>query len=342
MTVDKTLLDTNRRELDLSDLHDIDDILPEYFPAEYPKLHALLRYYYDQADSDESPHRLIHQLFRSRDIVQTDIELLSFIEDELLLGQNYFSGFINKRAAAQYSSTLYRSKGTLYSIQQFFRSFFGITPEAVYTKENVFLLNESRIGSESQRYLTDDKLYQTYALLIKSAVPFDRWRDTYKLFVHPAGMYIGAEIQIISNVNADFDLMPDALKSPNIIPAQVGVATIFSTQSTDLTGILEYSVDSDLRITLPGVPISEFDSDTILSLNFAYDDLGEAITTNSPFAWADKKAMKTSLSYIGLLVEILIFLYNQFRFLIMPLYSKVQQSMPSRLPFPVAIQPQIE
>ncbi len=282
MTVDKTLLDTNRRELDLSDLHDIDDVLPEYFPAEYPKLHALLRHYYDQADSDVSPHRLIHQLFRSRDIVQTDLELLSFIEDELLLGQNYFSGFINKRAAAQYSSTLYRSKGTLYSIQQFFRSFFGITPEAVYTKENVFLLNESRIGSESQRYLTDDKLYQTYALLIKSAVPFDRWRDTYKLFVHPAGMYIGAEIQIISNVNADFDLMPDALESPNIIPAQIGVATIFSTQSTDLTGILEYSVDSDLRITLPSVPISEFDSDTILSLNFAYDDLGEAITTNSP------------------------------------------------------------
>lgn len=281
MTVDKTLFDNNRRELNLGDEHAIDSILPEYFPAEYPKLRALLQHYYDFSDSDGAPAKLIHRLFASRDIVQTDVELLAFIEDELLLGQNYFQGFINKRAAAQYSSTLYRSKGTLYSIQQFFRSFFGITPDAVYTKANVFIVSESRIGSESQRYLTDDKLYQTYALLIKSAIPFAEWRDAYKLFVHPAGMYIGAEIQIVSVVEADFDIMPDVIPAVGNL-SQVGVATITPAQSTDITGFIPYSVDSDIRIILPTTKVSDLDSDTILALNFAYDDMGEALGTNSP------------------------------------------------------------
>ena len=66
----------------------------------------------------------------------------------------------------KYSNTLYRSKGTKYSIQQFFRTFFGIDPEIIYTKKNVFKVGEtdSFIGDQSQRFLTNDKLYQTFAI----------------------------------------------------------------------------------------------------------------------------------------------------------------------------------
>ncbi len=285
MPLDKTLLDQNRRELNLSDENLVNGVLPENFPVDYPKLTALLNNYYEFEGSDNSPNKLIEQLFAARDIVQTDIELLAFIEDELLLGQNYFQGFINKRAAAQYSSTLYRSKGTLYSIQQFFRSFFGITPDVVYTKENVFIVSESRIGAESQKYLTNDELYQTYALLIKSAIPFAEWKEAYKLFVHPAGMYIGAEIQIVSVVDSlvNNDIMPDAIPDQDTLISAVGLATIPSAGIADLTGIVDYgSMDSDVRITLPQIKLNEFDNETIESLNYIYDDLGQFITTNSP------------------------------------------------------------
>ena len=106
------------------------------FRESYPKLINLLDQYYEFEDSDASPSRLLNDLFRSRDITQTDAELLKYIEDELLLGQSYFEGFQDKRAVpAKYSNTLYRSKGTKYSIQQFFRTFFGIDPEIIYTKE---------------------------------------------------------------------------------------------------------------------------------------------------------------------------------------------------------------
>jgi hypothetical protein len=281
MTVDKTLLDNNRRELNLSGGSSVEGVLPEYFAAEYPKLVALLSNYYDYSDEDSSPNKLIQQLFQSRDLVQTDADLLGFIEDELLLGQNHFQGFINKRAAAQYSSTLYRSKGTLYSIQQFFRSFFGITPDAVYTKENVFLLNESEIGPDSLRYLTNNELYQTYAILIKSAIPISEWRDAYKLFVHPAGMFVGAEIQIISTVDTETNLMPDVIPAAEILPSQVGVATITSEQYTDLTGLVDYDGSSNLRIFLPALTIGDVEGIPISELDAAYDDLGEAMGTNS-------------------------------------------------------------
>ena len=237
MSLDKTLRDINRRPISVQDKKHVENVLPEFFQTEYPKFAKFLNAYYDYADSDISPTRLIDELFLNRDITQVDIDLLSFIEDELLLGQQYFEGFRNKREAADYSSTLYKSKGTKYSIEQFFRVFYNSFVEVKYTKENVFIVGNvhdidkekanqnagitpyapeitvsaSRIGPDEQRYLTDDKLYQKYALLIKSTLPIDTWRDIYKLFVHPAGMYVAGEVQIVSIAEPDYLLMPPGI-----------------------------------------------------------------------------------------------------------------------------------
>jgi len=137
---DDTLRDLNRRDIAFPD-YKHDQILPGFFATDYPKLLSLLEEYYHFEDGDDAPSRLVNDLFYSRDITQVDINLLSYIEDELLLGQSYFEGFANKRDAAKFSNTLYRSKGTKFSIQQFFRTFFSIDPDVVYRKNNVFKLN---------------------------------------------------------------------------------------------------------------------------------------------------------------------------------------------------------
>lgn len=183
---DKTLLDNNRRLLNLRQ-SDIETVLPDYFKEEYPKLIQLFNSYYEWLDSDGNFGARIEDLNKSRDVTQVAEELLQFIEDELLLGQSYFEGFINKREASKFSNLLYRSKGSLYSIQQFFRAFYGTDPEIVYPKENVFIVGESLIGAESQRYITDNTIYQTLAILVKIDLPLTVWEEVYKLFVHPAG-----------------------------------------------------------------------------------------------------------------------------------------------------------
>lgn len=286
MPRDYTLKDNLRRDYRFTDHHVVEQVLPDYFKADYPKLIKLLEAYNQFEDSDQSPARLVHDIITARDITANDLSLLSFIEDELLLGQSYFEGFTNKRAAAKFSNNLYRSKGTLYSIQQFFRTFFGITPDVRYTKEDRFMVGEddSRIGFDSQKFLTDDKLYQVFAILIKADIPVDRWREAYKLFVHPAGMYFGGQVLLEATGSFNFGIMPD-FEVVNVDPVVQGEASLGAgLLVTDLTG----EVDSDgrgtygkLRIDLPG-SIEEIQNISIDEINQNYRTISELVGTSSP------------------------------------------------------------
>ena len=103
---DDTLKDINRREIAFPK-NSVKEVLPQFFRTEYPKLITLLDEYYHYQDEDTSPTKLINELFYNRDITQTDLDLLEYIEDELLLGQAYFEGFADKRAAAKYLSLIH-------------------------------------------------------------------------------------------------------------------------------------------------------------------------------------------------------------------------------------------
>jgi len=210
---DKTTLDNDRTDVSLFK-SEVSSVLPEYMAEEYPNLKTLFDAYYNWMDSSDNPTGRIKRLFSSRDAVQVPNNLLQYLEDELLLGQAYFGGFVNKREAIKFSNTLYRSKGTKYSVEQFFRGFFGEDPTIIYPKKDIFKVGPgidygldsintggeqikepaSIIGPESSKFLTDDKLYQVMSILIRIGLPLKDWVDTYKLFVHPAGVYLGAEL----------------------------------------------------------------------------------------------------------------------------------------------------
>lgn len=230
---DKTLLDNNRTLLNLHRA-DIDEVLPEFFASEYPNLIEMFNSYYEWMDSSDKPMGQIQRLYASRDATQVPEPLLQYLEDELLLGQSYFGGFVNKREAIKRSNLLYRSKGTKYSIEQFFRGFYGIDPQVIYPKENIFKIGPaidfdqdstnlagnqikeeaSRIGPESRKYITDDKLYQVMSILIRVGIPFNQWKDVYKLFAHPAGVYLGAEL-LLEFVNTNIlTLIQDEVGTP--------------------------------------------------------------------------------------------------------------------------------
>lgn len=220
---DKTLLDNNRTLLNFRK-SEVENVLPEFYSEEYQNLILLLEKYYEWLNSENNPGDRINQIYNTRDATQVPENLLPYLEDELLLGQAYFGGFINKREAIKRSNLLYRSKGTKYSIEQFFRAFFGIDPQVIYPKENIFKVGPvidtelsdtnssgeqireeaSRIGPESRKFITDDKLYQTLSVLIRVGIPVKDWGDVYKLFVHPAGVYLGSEI-LIEVVNVSHD-----------------------------------------------------------------------------------------------------------------------------------------
>ena len=308
MSLDKTLRDINRRPISVQDKKHVKSVLPEYFQSEYPKFGKFLEAYYDYMDGDNSPAKLIDELFLNRDITQVDIDLLSFIEDELLLGQQYFEGFVNKREAADYSSTLYKSKGTKYSIEQFFRVFFNSFVDVKYTKENVFIvgnvhdlkkekenhnagitpyapeitISASRIGPDEQRYLTDDKLYQKYALLVKSTLPIDTWRDIYKLFVHPAGMYVAGEVQIVGIAEPDYLIMPPGI-ADSTGPIYAGIADVATFAFNATNHIVQQILPQQQTFTLAPLQLGHFQGGnmTLQEFDNNFDTLAEGANAGS-------------------------------------------------------------
>lgn len=295
--LDKTLRDNNRRDLNLQ-RSEVKQVLPEHFIDDYSNIIKLLEAYYEWMERDGNPDQQVRDLYRSRDLTQVDDELLQFIEDEILLGQAYFGGFINKREASKFSNILYRSKGTRYSIQQFFRAFFGTDPEVIYPKEQIFrvgplvdfsldstnagggqiLSQASKVGAESQRFLTDDKLYQVLAVLIKSDIPIDSWREVYKLFVHPAGMYLGGQVQIETINTAISTAMPEIARSVTTSVQAVGAALFdFTNQPVSSVTTLLDSGGSTYR--LDAFPL---DSDMSISEMNSYPSLVELLSPSKP------------------------------------------------------------
>ena len=293
--LDKTLHDLGRRELNLRH-YKVEEVLPDHIVQNYPKLVELLQSYFKFEDQDTSPTDLLNELFTIRDVTQTDIDLLSFLEDELLLGQSYFEGFQDKREAAKYSNTLYRSKGTKYSIQQFFRTFFNIDPDVVYTKKQIFTLNESQVGPSSQRFLTDDKLYQTYAIQIKSELAISEWSEIYKLFVHPAGMYLGSQVQLQGVVDIDFEIQPP----PGLLdipPQEVeGTANMIELGFADHTALFDIDdgrgTDTTMKFrttmgssnTIPnaGNDVGDYADRTVGEIHGLQSNILELLEPNSP------------------------------------------------------------
>lgn len=274
-TYDKTIQDNKRNEINLHRA-DVKKLLPAYFQEDFPKLIKLLELYYEWSKEQGFDDQL-HRINEKRDITIVSDSLLEFLEDELLLGNAYFGGFLNKREAIKFSNLLYRSKGTKYSIEQFFRGFFGVDPVVIYPKENIFKVgpeidrdlnptndageqikaNASRLGPESFKFITDDKLYQVLSILIKVSIPIDKWIDTYKLFAHPAGFYIGSEVLIeVYNENWDYDGDTNVgLFTPFTEEEGIGYTMIFGpgsplTSITSSIGIATIQPDAYTSVTI--------------------------------------------------------------------------------------------
>ena len=140
MSLEKTAKE-NQRNLIQLEKYPVYETLPAYFELEYPKFTAFLDKYYRHSQ-DQKPGKFLKDLEYKRDFVDAQDDLLRFFSQELLLGRDYFDRFIDKQSAIQTSNLLYRSKGTKYSIQQFFRVFFGFDVDIRYGRDEVFLVGD--------------------------------------------------------------------------------------------------------------------------------------------------------------------------------------------------------
>lgn len=203
----KTLTDLNRLPISMK-TNLVKDVLPEYWGSDYPNMISFLEAYYDYLDSGENFGALIDDLYTIRDIEDNTLEQLDLMFKEIGLGVSH-TQFTSPREVIRNFGRFFRSKGTNYSAENFFRAFFNEDIEIEYPKTNLFKVGISKLGVDNLDLLQNGKLNQILSVLIKSPVSLKSWGNLYRRHVHPAGFYLGAEVLITSmfDLNASAPLV---------------------------------------------------------------------------------------------------------------------------------------
>lgn len=256
----------------------VKEVLPEHFATDYPNLVEFLDEYYNYMEEDDAGFSyFISSLYQARDLNTTLLTQLDNIFDEVGLGTSYEDFDINPRLVAKLFADFYREKGTANSAKLFFRAFFNQEIEIEYPKNNMFIVNESRLGPDSLRYIQNAERYQIHSILIKSGVPISRWETLYKRFVHPGGWYLAGDVFVEGIVNLGLGTMPVSIADSNagIITIENNVA-VAAVTFEPLTLIIADDTDSDLyaeRIN----PYRDLSTLSSVSIEFANDQYNSFI-----------------------------------------------------------------
>ena len=275
--------DYNRSNLNLRS-YSIKEVLPQYYASAYPNLITFLEGYYDYMDSDGTIDAL-QDLYTLYDLEATDLDYIENIFATIADGANstYFS---EPREVLRNFANFYRVKGTKYSAEGFFRAFFGLDVEIEYPKNNIFIVSESQIGTESLRFIQNGALYQIFSVLIKSSIPLNTWKELYKKFVHPAGFFLGGEVVLeIPSTNAELLVMPDNIEEPPPPLFVEGTATYnIPNGLVETLGILPDDGDSDTVVERIDLEARVGDYANMPSDVFAasYGKIDDAMNINSP------------------------------------------------------------
>jgi len=281
--------DLNRRDINLSKSV-VKEVLPEYFSTDYPDLITFLEKYYDFIDStgNQSFKNDIDNIITLRDITQTTLESLDQLVAEIGNGLQVASFFEQPRLMTRLLAQFYRSKGTLVSAEGFFRAFYNEEVTIEYPKDQIFIVGESEIGAESLRFIINDKLYQTFSILIKAGISVADYQELYKKFVHPAGFYFAGQVETSGQVTLSPTTTPvDPLDSAEAIVLIDQVTLDPQPLFTQMTALLD-SDGQDIRVNVTQL-ISDYQNLTAGELDNYYDNIAQILTPNS-FTFDDDSA----------------------------------------------------
>jgi len=283
----------------------VETTIPEYFKSAYPNLVLFLEYYYDYMENQENSRAafsyVIQTLYQLRDVESNTLQDLDEVLHEI--GYNVkrtdFDNSIDPRHLAKLIAHFYRAKGREISTEGLFNAFFGEDVEIHYPKRDIFILNESKLGPEYQKYIQDDERYQIFSILLKSSTPIKTWRQTFKKYIHPTGFYLAGDVLITSVatmyptgecVDLDSDANLQVLSS---------FATMTPTTLSSVTAIVPDTSDSDAwaeRIVINKVILPVADA-PISGVDHQYDNILDLLTAQGHTFHEDSSATNRSTDF---------------------------------------------
>lgn len=237
--------DLNRREINLHSSK-VRELLPEYFVTDYPNLILFLEKYYEfllEIDNSANFDRQIQELYTVRDISQASLSNLDQIIGEIGNGLKAASFFQEPRLMGKLLPAFYSSKGTILSMEGFFRAFFNEEISVQYPKRDMFIVGQSKIGYESQKFIQNAGIYQIFSILIKVGRSAFDYLQLYTKFVHPAGFHFQGEVQTEGNVTVGVtaELLEEAAEGPQGAFIGTSPAILPRAEFVDMTGFRDSS-----------------------------------------------------------------------------------------------------
>lgn len=289
------LEDQNRRNLTFFQSK-VKDILPEFYQSEYSDFITFLEKYYDFLEDgySQSFAKDIESVLGIRDISQASDESLDQLLSEIGSGLTVASFFKQPRLMIRLLADFYKVKGTLVSAEGFFRAFFNEEVTIEYPKRQMFIVNESEIGYESQKFIQDAGLYQIFSILVKVGISVADYETLYKKFVHPAGWHFAGEVLTETNINLGISgqgLNPLESAGNPILTQEADLAIQYS--PVQLTGLLD-SNGQLVRTNLSEL-VSDYQNMTAAQLNAYYDNTQQIISPNS-FTFDDSDTVRPDMA----------------------------------------------
>lgn len=284
-------LNHNRRDIVLT-TSKTGEVLPEYFQDDNSTLITFLDKYYEFLDSDgqHAFSNTIRDVIHARDTAETDTDFLDELIKEIGNGLEASTFFQNPRLMAKLLGSFYRAKGTIVSAEGFFRGFFNEEVTIEYPKNSLFIVGESNIGYDSQKFITDNAIYQTFSVLVKVGLSTQDYETLYKKFVHPAGFHFAGQVALANDAIiplATFGINPlDSSDLATVLASETILG--IGTSPTQLTGLFDsegigirfdisQGVITDVQTLLPG------------TLDKFYPSISRYLNTNS-FTFDDSSA----------------------------------------------------
>ena len=206
-------IDNKGRRDDIYFDRKIDEILPTHIIEDYPNLTNFIENYYKFLDSDglQSFEADIHDILSLRDLSESPTKYLDNLAYELGSQLENTGKFDDDRFSLKRLAYLYREKGTIKGVEEFFKLFFQTKVEVEFPKKDIFIVGEDEIGPDFENFIQDYKLYQNYSLLLKVGLSLSQYEFLYKKFMHPAGWYFQGQTSYTSQASLN-------LSAPLIIP----------------------------------------------------------------------------------------------------------------------------
>jgi hypothetical protein len=163
--------------------------------------------------------------------------------------------------------------------------FYGIDVEVDYPKKDVFTVGSSEIGANSIKFLTNDELYQTFAIRIISELSQKDWERPYKLFVHPAGMFVGSEVRLentgLLNTSSPLSIVDSDAGSIDVVGFNTALFSQVNQTTPEITGLLD-SGGTTLRVIIDDNLVNSLATVSLPDLEKQYRTMRAAELRTSP------------------------------------------------------------